>query len=219
MAIHSPDLARHDVEKAYRLWSGIYDATCGPLFAPAHRAMAKAVNQAAESRGGADVLEVGVGTGLLFGLYGSSTRVTGIDISPQMLAKARERLEGGHYPQIVALDQADVHALPYADGRFDVVTFPFVITLVNSPETALAEAARVLRPGGQIMIVSHFRSEGPIGRSIETALAPFCARMGLRPDFPLARIEGWAAKAGGVTFTESRRIAPLSPFTLVRLTA
>jgi phosphatidylethanolamine/phosphatidyl-N-methylethanolamine N-methyltransferase len=168
----SPDLARHDVEKAYRLWSTIYDATCGPLFAPAHRAMAKAVNAV-----GGDVLEVGVGTGLMFELYGQDTSVTGIDISAQMLAKARERLASGHFPHIAALDQADVHALPYAAGSFDVVTFPFVLTLVTAPETALAEAARVLRPGGQIIIVSHFRSEGPVGRSIESALAWACARI------------------------------------------
>ena len=208
----SHDLARHDVEKAYRLWSRIYDATCGPLFAPAHRAMAAAVN----ARGG-NVLEVGVGTGLMFELYGAHTRVTGIDISRDMLAKARERLNSGRHPHIIALEQADVHALPYADASFDSVTFPFVLTLVNAPEQALSEAARVLAPGGQIVIVSHFRSEGAIGRSVETALAPLCARMGLRPDFPLERIQDWTADDGRMHFAQKKRIAPLSPFDLVRL--
>jgi phosphatidylethanolamine/phosphatidyl-N-methylethanolamine N-methyltransferase len=208
----SHDLARTDVEKAYRLWSRIYDATCGPLFAPAHRAMAAAVN----ARGG-DVLEVGVGTGLMFELYGLHTRVTGIDISGEMLAKARTRLISGQYPHIRALEQADVHALPYPDAGFDSVTFPFVLTLVTQPEQALSEAARVLRPGGQIIIVSHFRSEGLIGRSVESALAPLCARMGLRPDFPLERIQNWVIADGRMMFTPKKRIAPLSPFDLVRL--
>jgi phosphatidylethanolamine/phosphatidyl-N-methylethanolamine N-methyltransferase len=208
----SPDLARQDVERAYRIWSKIYDITCGPLFAPAHRAMAAAVN----SKGG-DVLEVGVGTGLMFDLYGTHTRVTGIDISSQMLARARARCGTGQYPHIHALDEVDVHALPYAEGRFDSVTFPFVLTLVTYPEQALSEAARVLKPGGQIVIVSHFRSERAIGRSVETALAPLCARIGLRPDFPLARIERWAMNSPCIQSLQNRLVAPLSPFKIVTM--
>lgn len=208
----SPDLARHDVEKAYRIWSKIYDATCGPLFAPAHRAMATTVNQ----RGG-NVLEVGVGTGLMFDLYDLRMRVTGIDISQDMLMRARKKRATGLYPQVVALEKADVHALPYADSSFDSVTFPFVLTLVTAPEQALSEAARVLKQGGQIVIVSHFRSESAIGRSVETALAPLCARLGLRPDFPLERIHEWLRQDGRMRLAETRQIAPLSPFTLVRL--
>jgi ubiquinone/menaquinone biosynthesis C-methylase UbiE len=208
----SRDLPKHHVEKAYGAWAGVYDATCGALFAPAHRAIAREANRI----GGAS-LEVGVGTGLIFPLYGEELAVTGIDICEPMLARARERVADGQHPQIKALEVADVHALPFADACFDSVSFPFVLTLVADPERALGEAARVLKAGGEILVVSHFRSEGPLARALENALAPLCAKVGLRPDFPLERITAWVAGRNGMEIAEIRRIAPLSPFTLVRL--
>jgi phosphatidylethanolamine/phosphatidyl-N-methylethanolamine N-methyltransferase len=206
------DLSQDHVEKVYDGWAGIYDATCTRLFAPAHRALAAEAN-----RIGGRSLEVGVGTGLMFRHYDRSLAVTGIDISGAMLAKARRKLAGGEHPQISALDIADIHALPYAGESFDSVSFPFVLTLVANPERALSEAARMLRSGGEILIVSHFQSQTALGRAIEKALAPACARIGLRPDFPLERIEAWVAAGSGLHMAGTRPIAPLSPFTLVRL--
>jgi phosphatidylethanolamine/phosphatidyl-N-methylethanolamine N-methyltransferase len=208
----SRDLPRHDVEKAYGAWAGVYDATCAALFAPAHRAIAAQAN-----RIGGCSLEVGVGTGLIFPFYDRTLNLTGIDISAPMLARAREKLNRGEYPQVKALEIADIHALTLEDACFNSVSFPFVLTLVANPEQALAEAARVLHPGGEILIVSHFRSDAPLGRAIEKALAPLCAKVGLRPDFPLERITQWADAAPAIQLVEARRIAPLSPFTLVRL--
>jgi ubiquinone/menaquinone biosynthesis C-methylase UbiE len=205
----SRDLPKQDVEKAYGAWAGVYDATCAALFAPAHRAIAAEAN-----RIGGRSLEVGVGTGLIFPLYDRRLNVTGIDISEPMLARAREKLIDGKYPQVKALENADVHALPYPDNSFDTVSFPFVLTLVANPELALSQAIRVLKPGGLVLIVSHFRSDAPLGRAIEKALAPLCAKVGLRPDFPLERITEWAHMTSAVQFVEARRIAPLSPFTL-----
>jgi phosphatidylethanolamine/phosphatidyl-N-methylethanolamine N-methyltransferase len=206
------DLSPDHVEKAYDGWAGVYDATCARLFAPAHRALAAEAN-----RIGGRTLEVGVGTGLIFPHYERTLEVTGIDISGAMLAKARRKLAGGAHPQVKALDIADVHALPYAGGSFDSVSFPFVLTLVANPERALSEAARMLRAGGEILIVSHFQSRTGLGRAIETALAPACAKIGLRPDFPMERIEAWVAAGSGLHLAETKRIAPLSPFTLVRI--
>ncbi len=154
---------------------------------------------------------------MIFPYYARRLNVTGIDISAPMLAKAREKLFDGRYPQVKALERADIHALPYEDASFDSVSFPFVLTLVADPEQALSEAQRVLKPNGEILIVSHFRSDAPLGRALEKALAPLCARVGLRPDFPLERISTWAAGRNGMEIAEIRRIAPLSPFTLVRL--
>jgi phosphatidylethanolamine/phosphatidyl-N-methylethanolamine N-methyltransferase len=206
------DLSKDHVERAYDAWAGIYDATCARLFAPAHRALAAEAN-----RIGGRTLEVGVGTGLIFAHYAKNLDVTGIDISAPMLARARRKLAGGHHPQVRALDIADIHALPYDGASFDSVSFPFVLTLVANPEQALSEAARMLRPGGEILIVSHFQSQTALGRALERALAPACARIGLRPDFPMERIDAWVSASGGLHVIETRRIAPLSPFTLVRL--
>jgi phosphatidylethanolamine/phosphatidyl-N-methylethanolamine N-methyltransferase len=102
-------------------------------------------------------------------------------------------------------------------GIFDVVVAQFVITLVANPERVLDECARVLGPGGEIILVNHFYSERGMAAKVEDSLAKVARPLGLRPEFPFARIAGWAEAHGGVAIVERRKITPFKVFTLVRI--
>jgi ubiquinone/menaquinone biosynthesis C-methylase UbiE len=206
------DLPDDVVRKAYRRWAAIYDGLCGPLFRPAHAAAAAAANAI-----GGDVAEVGVGTGLLLPLYGPNTRVTGIDLSPDMLARARERVLSQRLEHVVALEAGDIHVLPHPNERYDAIVLPFVLTLVARPEVALDNCWRMLKPGGQIVIVSHFRSRSPLIARFEQWLAPLIARAGLRPDFPVERVEAWAAGKARAMVLAPAPVGALGVYTLVRI--
>jgi len=207
-----PDLDRTQVEKAYARWAPLYDAICGPIFETGRHAAA-----AAARRVGGRILEVGVGTGLSFCDYDANTEVTGIDISAPMVSKARLRLACGRYPHVKAVMVMDAHALAFPDAAFDCVVAQFVITLVADPERALTECARVVRPGGEIILVNHLYSE----RGLSAAIERWCARpsrsFGLRPEFPFARLLAWARSHGGAELVERRPVKPFGVYTLVRV--
>jgi phosphatidylethanolamine/phosphatidyl-N-methylethanolamine N-methyltransferase len=205
------DLSGDRVRKAYGRWAAVYDGLCGPVFRPAHRAAARAANAA-----GKDILEVGVGTGLVLPLYARDARVVGVDLSEEMLARARSRVSRLRLPQVRRLEAGDIHTLDHGGGRYDAVVFPFVLTLVENPERALDNSYRMLRSGGEIVIVSHLRSENGAVAAFETLAAPLIARVGLRPDFPLARIAAWATVAGA-DIAGVERVGLLGVYTLVRL--
>jgi phosphatidylethanolamine/phosphatidyl-N-methylethanolamine N-methyltransferase len=213
MAAATRDLDATLVGKAYSNWADVYDRLCGPLFRTAHVAAAAAAN-----RVGGRILEIGVGTGLLLPLYEKSTRVTGVDLSPEMLAKARERVSAQGLAYVVALETGDVHQLVHSTASFDVVVMPFVLTLVSAPEVALDSCLRVLRPGGEIIIVSHFRSHTPWIAALESWVAPWIAGAGLRPDFPVSRLADWAATRGNAEITEVRELKPFGIYRLIRIT-
>jgi ubiquinone/menaquinone biosynthesis C-methylase UbiE len=208
----SADLPASTVATAYRKWAGVYDALCAPIFQPAHRAAAAAANNV-----GGDVLEVGVGTGLLLPLYDRSLWVTGLDISEAMLAQARLRLRRTTLPHVAALEVGDIHALRHPDRHYDAIVMPFVLTLLAAPEAALTNCLRMLKPSGEIIIVSHFQSETPAVARMERWLAPRISSLGLRPDFPITRIRAWAAEKSDVESPIERRVGPLGVYRLVRL--
>ena len=205
------DLDRHQVETAYARWAPVYDKVCGPLFEPGRRSATGAA-----MRVGGRILEVGVGTGLSFGDYNASTEVVGIDFSEPMVAKARQRMASGRYPHVKDVLVMDAHELTFEDACFDCVVAQFVITLVADPERVLSECARVLRPGGEIILVNHLYSERGMLAAIERWAAKPTRALGLRPEFPFARLVAWAQTHGGVELIERRRIGPLSAYTLVR---
>ena len=131
--MRSSDLEKNVVETAYARWAPIYDAVCGPVMVKGRRAAA----EAARSIGG-KILEVGVGTGLSFDDYDSSTEITGIDMSAPMLTKARAKMASGKYPFVKAVHQMDAHQMTFEDATFDCVVAQFVITLVANPEQVLS---------------------------------------------------------------------------------
>ena len=199
------------MKKAYARWAPVYDALCGPVFLNGRRAAA----QAARAVGGR-ILEIGVGTGLSFDDYDETTEITGIDISAPMIARARLRAASGRYPYVKGLAVMDAHQLRYEDAAFDCVVGQFVITLVEDPECVLSECARVLRPGGQIILVNHLYSERGLAAVVERLLANKARALGLRPEFPFARLAAWAENHGGTKLIERRKVKPFGVYTLVR---
>jgi phosphatidylethanolamine/phosphatidyl-N-methylethanolamine N-methyltransferase len=199
------------MEKAYAHWAPVYDALCGPIFVNGRRAAAKAAREV-----GGQILEIGVGTGLSFDDYDAATEITGIDMSEPMIARARQRAASGRYPHVKGLAVMDAHNLRYADASFDCVVGQFVITLVADPERVLSECARVVKPGGQIILVNHLYSERGFAAAIERLLAQKARAVGLRPEFPFARLADWAANHGGAELIERRKIKPFGVYTLVR---
>jgi phosphatidylethanolamine/phosphatidyl-N-methylethanolamine N-methyltransferase len=169
------------VKKAYRRYASVYDAVFGLILHPARRAVINALRCQAGER----ILEVGVGTGLSLGLYPTDAHVTGIDISTEMLAKARRRAERHSLVQVEALLEMDAEAMRFEDQSFDKVVAMYVASVVPNPVGLVAEMRRVCRPGGEIVIVNHFRSEHPFLRSVEVGLAPLSRLAGFRPDFDL----------------------------------
>ncbi len=205
------DPERDVMEKAYARWAPVYDVLCGPVFLNGRRAAARAARDV-----GGRILEIGVGTGLSFDDYDDTTEITGIDISEPMIARARLRAASGRYPQVKGLTVMDAHDLRFADASFDCVVGQFVITLVADPERVLSECARVVKPGGQIILVNHLYSERGFAAAVERLLAQKARRLGLRPEFPFQRLAAWAQSHGGAELIERRRVKPFGVYTLVR---
>jgi phosphatidylethanolamine/phosphatidyl-N-methylethanolamine N-methyltransferase len=207
--LRDPD--KQVMEKAYARWAPVYDALCGPIFVNGRRAAALAARQV-----GGRILEIGVGTGLSFDDYDTTTEITGIDLSEPMIAKARMRAASGRYPFVKGLAVMDAHNLRYADATFDCVVGQFVITLVEDPERVLSECARVVRPGGQIILVNHLYSEHGLAAAFERLCANKARGLGLRPEFPFQRLAAWADAHGGAELIERRKLKPFGVYTLVR---
>ncbi len=199
-------------KRAYEKWAPIYDKVYVKLLADGQR---KAAQAAAAC--GPDILEVGVGTGLVLRYYPANARVTGVDLSVHMLAKAREKVRDLGLSQVRCLAAMDACNLGLPDASFDAVTVPFVITLVPDPEGALDEMRRVLRPGGEIVVASKMGAEGGFPMKVETAVAPLVAKMGWSSDFKVSRLRAWADKAGDMKVIDVQPVFPAGFFKIVRI--
>ncbi|MES2751426.1 MAG: class I SAM-dependent methyltransferase [Pseudomonadota bacterium] len=206
----SSDLDKSVVETAYARWAPIYDAVCGPVMVKGRRAAAAAARAI-----GGKILEVGVGTGLSFDDYDARTEITGIDMSAPMLEKARSKMASGKYPFVKAVHQMDAHNMRFDDATFDCVVAQFVITLVANPEQVLSECHRVVKPGGRIILVNHLYSEVGVAAAVERWVAQKTRALGLRPEFPFARLQAWAQSNESTTLIERRKVAPFGIYTLV----
>jgi phosphatidylethanolamine/phosphatidyl-N-methylethanolamine N-methyltransferase len=170
----------HDTIRTYRLFSGSYDIVFGPVFHPGRKAAVRIAND----RPGQHILEVGVGTGLSLPHFRADSRVTGIDVSEEMLAKARRRAERRRLSHIEGLHLMDAEHLEFPDNSFDAVLALYVASVVPNPARFAAEMRRVCIPGGTIVVVNHFTSENPAARFIEKRLAGLARHIGFHADFP-----------------------------------
>jgi len=181
--------------KTYRLFAGPYDLVFGPVFHPGRKDAVRIANDQPGQR----ILEVGVGTGLSLPFFRADAEVTGIDVSAEMLARARQRVERRGLRQVKSLLEMDAEKLSFADNSFDAVLALYVASVVPNPARFAAEMRRVCRPNGTILIVNHFASEG-VMRHVEHWLAPLAGKIGFHADFSL---ENFLA-AGKLTVRELR---------------
>ena len=169
------------VKAAYRRYAAVYDAVFGPVLQPGR----KAVLQALRLRPGERVLEVGVGTGLSLPLYPRDVTITGIDVSREMLEKARSRVARQRLANVEALLEMDAERMSFADASFDKVVAMYVVSVVERPARLLEELHRVCRPDGEIFLVNHVRSDNRFVAAVEKGLARFSDKLGFHPDFQL----------------------------------
>jgi len=179
--------------RVYETFSRFYDYIYSWLFAAPHRRVAKAASAA-----GRRILEIGAGTGLVLRHYGVDRDIVAADLSIHMLRKAQEKVRRFGLAHVRGVAAMDAAAMAFADESFDVVAAPFVITLVPEPERALDEIARVLRPGGTIVIISRFGAEDGAQARIEESIAPLMKRLGLSSAFKVSRVAAWAEQRGDV---------------------
>jgi phosphatidylethanolamine/phosphatidyl-N-methylethanolamine N-methyltransferase len=205
------ELDKDAVTKAYARWAPVYDVVFGAVFDRGRKA-----SIAEAERIGGRILEVGVGTGLSLPDYARTNRLVGVDLSAPMLRKAKERAAAHRLSNVDGLAVMDAQRLGFQDGVFDVVVAQYVITAVPDPEATLDEFARVLKPGGEIILVNHLGAEGGPRAAFERGFAPLARRLGWRPEFRWERLARWAASHGGVRVAERRPMPPLGHFSLVR---
>ena len=205
------ELSKDTVAKTYARWAPIYDLVFGPIFEHGRKA-----SIAAAERIGGRILEVGVGTGLSLPEYAWNNSVIGIDLSIPMLHKAKARVAELQLSNVDGLAVMDAQHLAFGDGAFDVVVAQYVITVVPDPEAVLDEFARVLKPGGEIILVNHLGAEAGLRAAFEQWFAPLARRLGWRPEFRWERLAQWAARHGGVQVIERRPMPPLGHFSLIR---
>jgi phosphatidylethanolamine/phosphatidyl-N-methylethanolamine N-methyltransferase len=204
------DLSREMVEHAYDRWAPIYDLVFGGVFSKGRRAAILATNSI-----GGRVLEVGVGTGISLPQYAPNLRIFGTDISEGMLRKARARVASLRLKNVEGLAVMDAEKLEFPDASFDVVMAQYVVTAVPNPEAAMNEFARVLRPGGEIILLSRVSADAGVRHFIEKGLQPVVRQLGFRTDFAWSRYTEWAAGAHGVELVERRPVAPFGHFSLI----
>lgn len=195
------------VREAYRRWAPIYDYTFGKVSTAGRRHAVELVNS---TKG--RLLEVGVGTGLSLPEYEPHLEITGIDLAPEMLAKARERVDAERLTNIVGLHEMDASDLQFPDGTFDTVVAMYVITVVPDPTKVMKELARVVKPGGQVVLVNHFSQEEGVRGWVERQMAPFADIVGWHSVFDVSRV----MVCDDLKLVERRSLRPWGIFTMMR---
>jgi len=169
------------VREAYRRWAGVYDEVFGSVSGAGRRRAVAAVN----ALPGVRVLEVGVGTGLALPHYDPRKRVTGIDLSRDMLRRAQSRVREQRLRNVTGLAEMDAEHMAFADGSFDIAVAMFTATVVPDARQLFREMRRVVRPGGTLLFVNHFAAERGLRWWAERTLAPLSRVLGWHPDFAL----------------------------------
>ncbi len=203
------------VVEAYGRWAPVYDLAFAAVMRAGRLAAAEAAGRAAGA--GGRVIDIGVGTGLELPMFDPRVRITGIDLSEPMLRGAQRRVGREKLGNVDGLLVMDATRLAFPDGAFDAAVVPYVLTVVPEPRAMMDEVRRVVRPGGEIVLVNHFGADrGPVA-AVEGWLGKRSASLGWHPQFPFAVLGDWIAATPGMKLVERRRIRPFGLFNLVRL--
>lgn len=173
------DIEAHE-SKLYAELAPLYDKVFGKIFY-------NRLEYVIENLGippGAKVLEVGAGTGTSFPAYPPHCEITGVDLAPDMLARARQKIQENGWSHIKVMEMNALD-LKFPDNTFDYVMAFHVVTVVPDPVRMISEAKRACKPGGRIVIVNHFTSEVPVLGSLTQALDPITRWLGWRTDLRL----------------------------------
>ncbi len=195
------------IRNAYRRWAPVYDHTFGLIAAEGRKNTVEIINQHTGR-----VLEVGVGTGLSLPMYKPDLEIVGIDLSPEMLDKARERVTELGLRNVSGLHEMDAGNLSFPDNSFDTVVAMYVMTVVPEPERVMRELARVCKPGGEVLLVNHFSQDEGMRGWVERRMAPFADKLGWRPMFDVDRV----MVAPELKLIDSQALRPMGIFTMMR---
>jgi phosphatidylethanolamine/phosphatidyl-N-methylethanolamine N-methyltransferase len=195
------------VVAAYARWAPVYDPIFGVITGRAIRATMVEVNALPPGR----ILEVGVGTGIALPHYKAGHRVTGIDLSPDMLARAEKRVKEQRLANVEALTEMDAGKLAFADATFDSAVAMFVMTVVPDVAAVLGEMIRVVRPGGRIVIVNHFSAKAGPRATVERWLSRYAISLGWHPEFDKQSVTGRPE----MTLLTEKSLSPFGLYTLL----
>jgi len=196
------------VESSYARWAPVYDRTFGAVTDVGRRRAVSFIN----NRKG-HVLEVGVGTGLSLPHYGPDVRVTGVDFSAEMLAKAQRKVDALDLDGRVDLQRMDARELAFENATFDTIAAMHVLSVVPEPERVMAEIARVLKPGGKVVITNHFAKDTGVLAGLERVAAPMANLIGWHSDFKMDTI----LQEPSLQVAELRKLPPLGMMTFLVL--
>lgn len=211
--IFAQALDRAAIEAAYARWAPIYDLAFSKLLGPGRKAVASIA-----SRADGRILDVGVGTGLELPMFRPGTRVIGVDLSEPMLKRAAGRVAEKRLAQVAGLARMDASRLGFPDASFACVVAPYLLTVAPAPEETLDELARVVRPGGEIVLVNHVSSpDGPLS-ALESFIGERIASLlGWRVQFPWSIIGDWIDSRPDMRLIDRRIVPPFGLFTLTRV--
>jgi phosphatidylethanolamine/phosphatidyl-N-methylethanolamine N-methyltransferase len=206
--VHIGHIHEDAVKVAYRRWAPVYDHTFGKVAMEGRRHTAEAINR----NGSGSVLEVGVGTGLSLPDYKRDLDIVGIDLSREMLEKARQRVAEHGLTNVKGLYEMDAAELDFPDHTFDTTVAMYVMTVVPDPEKVMCELSRVTKPGGDVMLVNHFSQEEGVRGWVERRMAPFADLIGWRPVFDHSRV----MVCNDLKLVERKSLRPFGIFTMMR---
>lgn len=194
------------IERVYSNYAGVYDQIFGKFFNESRESAVRNLNV----KPGERVLEVGVGTGIALPLYPPHCHITAIDLSANMLKKAKQRM-CTHQLTHVELLRMDAGNMEFPDDSFDTVMAAYVVTAVPDYRRVMAEMIRVCRPAGRIILLNHFSNGNKIIAALEKAISPLCKHLGFRTDLSLHHV----LEGTSLLVAKSEKVNPLRFWHLV----